>query len=140
MTLYQLGKACIVRLTDAAIIPLDPANTDYAAYLDWIAAGNTPDPTPTPTAGEQIAINAAAIQAELDRQAQAKGYDNIVSACSYAAQTAGDPFQAEGAAFLSWRSIVWLHAHDVLAQVQAGTVPMPTPVEAVAAMPALVLP
>jgi hypothetical protein len=25
-------------------IPLDPANTDYAAYLEWVAAGNTPLP------------------------------------------------------------------------------------------------
>lgn len=24
-------------------IPADPENTDYQAYLEWIAAGNTPD-------------------------------------------------------------------------------------------------
>lgn len=34
----------VQRLTDGAIIPDDPANTDYAAYLDWVAAGNTPEP------------------------------------------------------------------------------------------------
>ena len=95
---------------------------------------------PTPTIEEMIAANTAAIQKELDRQAQAKGYDNIVSACSYAAQEGGAPFQAEGAAFLAWRSAVWTHAYAVLAQVQAGELPMPTPQEAVAQMPALVLP
>ena len=26
----------------------DPANTDYAAYLAWLEAGNTPDPAPIP--------------------------------------------------------------------------------------------
>jgi hypothetical protein len=26
----------------------DPANTDYAAYLEWVAAGNTPEPAPEP--------------------------------------------------------------------------------------------
>ena len=25
-------------------IPKDPANTDYQEYLEWVAAGNTPDP------------------------------------------------------------------------------------------------
>ena len=29
---------------------LDPANTDYAAYLAWLEAGNTPDPSPEPPA------------------------------------------------------------------------------------------
>jgi hypothetical protein len=29
-------------------IPPDPANTDYAAYLEWVEAGNTPEPAPAP--------------------------------------------------------------------------------------------
>jgi hypothetical protein len=29
-------------------IPPDPANTDYAAYLAWVEAGNTPEPAPEP--------------------------------------------------------------------------------------------
>ena len=24
-------------------VPFDPANTDYQAYLDWVAEGNTPE-------------------------------------------------------------------------------------------------
>ena len=31
-------------MTDNAFIPLDPANTDYQEYLEWLAAGNTPEP------------------------------------------------------------------------------------------------
>ena len=28
-------------------IPFDPANTDYQAYLEWVAEGNTPLPAET---------------------------------------------------------------------------------------------
>jgi hypothetical protein len=41
--LYGEAKA-IVRTTDNACIPFDPANTDYQAYLKWVAEGNTPLP------------------------------------------------------------------------------------------------
>jgi hypothetical protein len=34
-----------VMLIDANMtIPFDPANTDYQAYLEWVAKGNTPEP------------------------------------------------------------------------------------------------
>ena len=45
----QLSEGLMVlRLTDNAFIPNDPANTDYAAYLEWVEAGNTPEPAPEP--------------------------------------------------------------------------------------------
>jgi len=31
----------ILRKEDGALIPKDPANTDYAEYLKWVEAGNT---------------------------------------------------------------------------------------------------
>ena len=34
----------VKRLADNAFIPFDPANSDYAAYLEWLAEGNTPEP------------------------------------------------------------------------------------------------
>lgn len=38
----------VLRVADNIYIPADPANTDYAKYLKWLAEGNTPLPADAP--------------------------------------------------------------------------------------------
>ena len=40
----EIYTDCIIRTSDNAHIPFDPANTDYQEYLEWVAEGNEPEP------------------------------------------------------------------------------------------------
>ena len=61
MTYTLTNSTTIIRDTDNAFIPADPANTDYQQYLAWVAEGNTPNPyiappaPPEPTPAEKLA-------------------------------------------------------------------------------------
>lgn len=119
--------------------PID-ALGDFITWIErWQARGAELDAPPPPPTTEQIIDGfKAAIQQTLDAAAQAKGYDDIVSACSYAGYE--NVFQAEAIAFGVWRANVWAYGYQELAKVTAGMRPVPTVEEILAELPTLVLP
>ena len=48
MTYTLTATTTIIRDADQACIPDDPRNTDYQAYLAWLAEGNTANPYVAP--------------------------------------------------------------------------------------------
>ena len=117
-------------------VPMADGNREYELIKLWIAEGNTPEPEFTEQElieqTKQMALTA--VQNMLDNAAKAKGYDSILSACSYAAYP--NPFQAEGQEFVAWRGAVWAKCYEILAEVEAGTRPVPTVSELLAELAA----
>lgn len=63
--MYKLinNSTSIVRIFDGATIPADLNNSDYQAYLKWVAEGNSPQPIGEPTLAERKAEKQSEIDA-----------------------------------------------------------------------------
>ncbi len=68
---YASTQGTSILRSDGANIPPDPTNTDYAAYLKWVAAGNTATPIPLATIQAQLV---AQIHAHRDSLWNTGGY------------------------------------------------------------------
>lgn len=140
--MYRLTQSTgILRLSDNAYIPADPANTDYTAYLEWLAEGNTPEPAPIdppPTPESIKGVIVAQTQVRLDQFAQTRGYDGVNSAAKYKditdAEIAAIPvneqpllmqFRAECRYLAIATARTWARLYIVLGEVQAGNRPVP---------------
>lgn len=64
--MYALTNSTgVIRTSDGAYIPADYRNTDYAAYLRWVAAGNEPTPYAPPPAPVPQTVSATQAQIAL---------------------------------------------------------------------------
>lgn len=114
---------------------------DCAAY-QWRYINGVilePLPPPPPSPDEIKATMVDAIQKHLDDTARTRGYDGILSLASYSVST-HPPFSAEGRAGADWRDAVWGYGYQVLADVQAGTRPVPTVEALLLELPPMVWP
>lgn len=66
-----------------------------------------------------------ATQQRLDNFAKTRGYDGIVSLCTYATSPTAK-FQAEGQYGVEARDATWAKLYEILAEVEAGTRPVPS--------------
>ena len=91
----------------------------------WDGATASPPPVPPKTPEQIQAEIVAATQARLDAFARTCHYDDIKSASDYAGCSV-PKFDVEGTYCRDARALTWARLYELLAEVEAGTRPMPT--------------
>lgn len=97
-------------------------------YEAWELFDLPPNVVAANQAAKVQALKASIVAATQDRLnvfAQGRGYDDIKSASDYAGCVV-PKFAAEGAYCRDARALTWQRLYDLLAEVEAGTRPMPS--------------
>ena len=90
----------------------------------WVVLPAYPEPPP-PSPEQVQAEIVTATQERLDDFARTRSYDGVLSLCTYASSP-NPKFKAEGQYGVEARDATWSKLYEILAEVQAGTRPMPS--------------
>lgn len=129
--MYQaLLSGGVLELASGNTIKRDMSSPSWLAYCAWLKDGNAPTPPDVPaphvpTPEEVQAAVVLATQSRLDAFARTRGYDGILSACTYATSTA-PKFSTEGQYAVTARDATWGTLYALMGEVQAGARPMPS--------------
>ena len=137
---YKLGDIVPFEQTQEATDWVNSVEGNY--YLEDYASdenGNMqlvvrqltfPEPTPEEVQKQMT----DAVQAALDNFAKTRGYDGIMSACSYSNSTDAQ-FKLEADYCIQLRDTTWRMGYAILAEVKAGNRPVPSVEELIAELP-----
>ena len=93
-----------------------------------------PEPTKEELEARLQVTMTDAVQSALDNFAKTRGYDGIMSACSYSNSTDAQ-FKLEADYCITLRDTTWRMGYAILAEVKAGTRPIPSIEELIAELP-----
>jgi hypothetical protein len=116
----KLPSSCT--LTEPPVL----SGTEVAQWTgtDWLVSAEHP-PLPDSSAEFIQSEFVVPTQQRLDNFAKTRNYDGVLSLCTYASSP-NPKFQAEGQYGVEARDATWSKLYEILAEVEAGTRPMPT--------------
>ncbi|MBE0438294.1 MAG: hypothetical protein IBX57_00810 [Gammaproteobacteria bacterium] len=121
----HIATSPVVTLLQVAELTNPGFNTTENKWTcEWVTRDKTPEEIES-SKGEVIAKIKSKAQESLDSFARTKGYDNIVSVCSYANSTIPS-YAQEGARAVELRDLTWSTLHQYLTDVEAGVKALPT--------------
>lgn len=128
MYIYYLNTGKL--LNDNQVISFDdPLYNEYRELA--IEYGNEPE-EPTPEEIKTLVVSA--VQNHLDEISRTRGYDGILSLCTYANSTI-DKFRLEGQAGVNWRDSCWSFCYQLMDDVANGRRTLPTINEVLSELP-----